>query len=587
MLVALRRVFAAAVAIASVSPCWATEADLLAPEDLREVLSQSALSLQVVGDENSGPADILAAARADYARLIGALYAAGYYGPVIRIEADGRDVANLSPFARIGKIDRLTILVEPGRKFLFGRADVAPLAAGTVLPTEFALGQPAKSGAISAAARAAVEGWRQAGHAKAKVAGQRIVANHGDATLLADIAINAGPALTFGKTVVRGKTAVKAHRIAQIAGLPEGALFSPAQVRQSAERLRRTGAFRSVELTEGAANSDNTMDMFVQVADEKPRRFGIGAEISSFDGAALSGFWMHRNSFGGAERFRLEGGISGLGGLSGGEDYTLAGTLTRPATFAADTNLSVSASVGRLAEPGFDQLSVQAGAGLDHTFSPRLSAFVGADLVWADTRDDLGDRTLFHLLLPTELVWDSQGGAAAPRTFEFFASATATPLLEIDTGNTGVRLFTDLRLYNRLGNSNTVLALRSQIGAVIADETADVPADMLFFSGGGGSVRGQPYQSLSAGGDIGGRSFLGLSAEIRLPITGNIGVVGFYDTGFVAAGDSFADGQWHAGAGAGLRYETGLGPLRLDIGVPVGGTTGKGAQFYAGIGQAF
>ncbi|NBV60966.1 MAG: hypothetical protein EBR73_07800, partial [Rhodobacteraceae bacterium] len=58
--------------------------------------------------------------------------------------------------------------------------------------------------------------------------------------------------------------------------------------------------------------------------------------------------------------------------------------------------------------------------------------------------------------------------------------------------------------------------------------------------------------------------------------------------GFVGAGEWGAGGgQWHAGAGLGLRYDTSLGPIRLDLAGPVRGTTGDGLQFYIGIGQAF
>ena len=47
-----------------------------------------------------------------------------------------------------------------------------------------------------------------------------------------------------------------------------------------------------------------------------------------------------------------------------------------------------------------------------------------------------------------------------------------------------------------------------------------------------------------------------------------------------------------AGAGLGVRYETGLGPIRLDVGVPVSGPGASldtiwDAQLYIGIGQAF
>ena len=63
----------------------------------------------------------------------------------------------------------------------------------------------------------------------------------------------------------------------------------------------------------------------------------------------------------------------------------------------------------------------------------------------------------------------------------------------------------------------------------------------------------------------------------------------FYDFGYVGA-EVFPDfsGDSHAGAGLGLRYNTGIGPIRLDVATPVSGDT-NAADFYiyVGIGQAF
>jgi translocation and assembly module TamA len=71
-------------------------------------------------------------------------------------------------------------------------------------------------------------------------------------------------------------------------------------------------------------------------------------------------------------------------------------------------------------------------------------------------------------------------------------------------------------------------------------------------------------------------------------VTDSIGVVGFFDAGRIDLGEFFSGiGDWHSGAGVGLRYETGFGPIRLDVAVPVSGSTGEGVQIYVGLGQAF
>src|SRR5690606_25667518 len=107
-----------------------------------------------------------------------------------------------------------------------------------------------------------------------------------------------------------------------------------------------------------------------------------------------------------------------------------------------------------------------------------------------------------------------------------------------------------------------------------------------------GSVRGYAYRNIGVetpDGIVGGRSLIEGSAEIRARVTQSIGVVGFVDAGYVSS-ESFPDfsEDLKLGAGVGLRYLTGLGPIRLDVAVPLDpGPDDPDFAFYVGIGQAF
>ena len=58
----------------------------------------------------------------------------------------------------------------------------------------------------------------------------------------------------------------------------------------------------------------------------------------------------------------------------------------------------------------------------------------------------------------------------------------------------------------------------------------------------------------------------------RYLVRENIGLVGFYDIGHVGETATPTEGgDWHAGTGLGVRYNTGIGPIRLDIGTPASG----------------
>ncbi len=129
--------------------------------------------------------DVMAAARADYGRLLGRLYAEGHYSGVITIKVDGREAATIPVLEDPTRIGRVDITVQPGPQFRFSRAEITPLAPGTELPPEFAVGEPAPSDVIADAVGAAVDGWRDIGHAKAEASGQDITANHAAALLSA------------------------------------------------------------------------------------------------------------------------------------------------------------------------------------------------------------------------------------------------------------------------------------------------------------------------------------------------------------------------------------------------------------------
>ena len=68
-------------------------------------------------------------------------------------------------------------------------------------------------------------------------------------------------------------------------------------------------------------------------------------------------------------------------------------------------------------------------------------------------------------------------------------------------------------------------------------------------------MRGQGYQSLgvnlSEDVTVGGRSFVGLSGELRLATSGKLGIVGFYDAGYIGPESRFdsSSGEWQSGFG--------------------------------------
>lgn len=564
-----------------------------ASDSFREYISSASLAVQTAKADEVVAQDVLAAARADYQRILGALYERGFYSVEISIRVDGREVADIPTFGGPQTIKRVDIVVDPGRIFLFSKADLAPKAPGTELPEGFAPDRAALSGTILDAAEAGVEGWRDVGHAKARVTDQVVTANHANARLSAEIRLEPGPRLRFGELLVTSRSRVRTERIRDIAGLPEGEVFSPQELRRASQRLRTTGAFRSIVLSEAEKPGPaGTLDIEAELIDAKPRRFGFGAEIASVEGLSLSGFWLHRNLLGGAERLRFDGEVSGIGGESGGIDYEVSARFERPATFTPDTSLFFEATIEEQDQPEFRERSAQIEGGFAHIFSETLEGEIALAYRYSDIDDAAGSRTLEHVLLPVNLTFDTRDEALDAKT-GVFADVELTPFAAVGSGGSGLRLYADARTYVGLdADKRYVAAFRAQIGSVIDAGLTEVSPDMLFFSGGADTVRGQPFQSLGVdiggGQSLGGRSFFAVSAELRASLNDSWSAVGFSDVGFVGA-NSFGDGDGdtHAGIGFGVRYNTGIGPIRVDIATPLDDDAGQDFEFYVGIGQAF
>ncbi|MBM3613699.1 MAG: outer membrane protein assembly factor, partial [Alphaproteobacteria bacterium] len=259
---------------------------------VEEALRAASLVLEAEREGRVSAQDILAAAQADYHRLLGVLYASGRYGGAISIRLDGAEAADIAPLDAPRAVDTVEIAIEPGPVFAFGTAEIGPLAPGGTLPEGFAPGLPARSKVVSDAAAAAIEGWRAAGHPKARIADQTLLARHGARALDVEAGINPGPRAVLGQMRLAGETRVRPERLAAIAGFPEGAPFSPEMLERSIERLRRTGTFRAVSILEAETiNPDGSIDAVMTVLDNAPRRIGFGAETSSDEGVAVSAYW--------------------------------------------------------------------------------------------------------------------------------------------------------------------------------------------------------------------------------------------------------------------------------------------------------
>jgi translocation and assembly module TamA len=111
---------------------------------------------------------------------------------------------------------------------------------------------------------------------------------------------------------------------------------------------------------------------------------------------------------------------------------------------------------------------------------------------------------------------------------------------------------------------------RAEQGATWVDQFDKLPPSFRYYAGGMNSIRGYDYKELGprdrTGSVIGGRFLSVVSAEYEHPILDNWGLAAFVD-----AGDAYnSEGiDVKVGAGLGVRWYSPIGPIRLDLAVPL------------------
>lgn len=552
----------------------------------------------------SGAAGLVVKARGDYRRLLNALYAKARYGGTISITIDAREAAGLAADAAFADPASVRVAVDPGPLFHFGQARILnpappPTSRWDVVETPahagFRAGEIARSGTILTAERLAVDAWRQQGFAKADAVERRVVAAHEANLVDATITLAPGRRAYYGAVGVEGTQRMDPAFVARQTGLVPGEEYDPDDIADAQERLARLGVFRAVAVKEAETIApDGSLPIDVVVQERLPRRFGVGGSYSTVDGLGLEAFWLHRNLFGRAERLRLDGKVAGIGETIDPKKFTyrLGATFTKPGVFTPDTDFIASVVGDREVLDAYTRTGVSAETGFTHIFSKELKGRAFLNGGHARFEDAFGTRRFTTAGLLGAMTYDTRD-EPADATRGFFAEALVEPFYEFEYGNAAARMTAEGRTYVPFGEEARIVAAgRLKLGMLFGPSIIETPPDKLFFAGGGGSVRGYAYRSIGVEtpvGIVGGRSLIEASAELRVRVTDSIGVVGFADAAYVGA-DSIPEfsEDLKVGVGAGLRYLTGLGPIRLDVAVPLDpGPGDPDVALYVGIGQAF
>jgi outer membrane protein assembly factor BamA len=433
----------------------------------------------------------------------------------------------------------------------------------------------------------------------------------------------------FGKVTVQGEGSLPARPIWGAAEIEEGTPFSVSALDDAKRAVYELGSFASVELIEKPQADGDRVDVDIKVVPGRRFRTAIGAGLqvgtdptltpADAPSESLSTWDLHllgrveiRNFLGGLRRISIEDRPRALFSHafpSLREPYPgnlLIVDFRQPAFLEPRTSLSVSGRWDRGRDPYTFVLrsDLLASAGPERTFlngKLRLAVTVNVNWFLPDALAQQPQASVYYpeyhvTYLQYTAALDLRDAPRQPKRGAYFSltvqQAGYLPFFPSDWDY--VRITPDARGYVPLPYG-MVLAGRFRLGLmniaasrIVVHKDRDLynveqrlhdlgPLRQRLRGGGSNSVRGYAPNTLGDVNQInnvidsGGLRQWEASLELRVPITASLGAVAFADFGDVNSRAEFRFEALQTSLGFGFRYQTIIGPVRVDLGIAPGG----------------
>ncbi len=382
-----------------------------------------------------------------------------------------------------------------------------------------------------------------------------------------------GELIHIARIGISGNTTTRDKVIRRSLFIVEGDLYSSTKLKKSYENLNQLRYFEEVDIqTEKAP--DNRMDINIRVKEKNTGMFMIGAGYSAVDQAVIMAQIVQQNFLGYGQTMSLKASLG-----SKTNNYELS--FTEP--FLFDLPLWFKADVWKYKKE-YDSYTLDTkgvGATFGHPLFWRIIGYVGYKFSIDNIQDinyttastyikaQAGERTTsaisFTMSLDTtnDAMFPSKGvRASASVQHAGMPLGGNTKFTKYATSAVGfVPLFWDM-----------VFSLKGQIGYLQNNDDSDdkLPIYERYVLGGINSLRGLRYVGPTNPGTsdvIGGTTMLTATAEVVFPLIKDAGMKGvvFYDTGNTWNGGYHLN-DLRSTCGAGIRWYSPIGPLRLEYG---------------------
>ena len=423
--------------------------------------------------------------------------------------------------------------------------------------------------------------------------------NEGDLAL----PVEPGGKYVFGEVVSSDPDFLSGRHIASIARFEPGETYQRSLSLDLRRAVTATGLVSAVSVTPRevqapVGDEPGVVAMDVEMTRAKLRTIAGAIGYGSEEGFRVQASWEHRNIFPPEGSLRVRG-------IAGTQEQ-LAGITFRKNNFGGrDKVLTLDAYASNVDNVAYEARTVAITGTYERSstllFQKPLAWALGAEILATDERN----RVISGIPRPRQTYFIAAVfGRATIDTTDSLLNPTQgfrlTGYLAPETSRTAgqqyyyLRNQADASYYQSVG-SDTVLAGRVRFASIPGAPLFAIAPSRRLYAGGGASVRGYGYQAVGPRNDlgepVGGRSLVEASVEARVGtgfFDGALSVVPFFDVGSVSIESTPNFRFIKYGAGVGVRYESGFGPLRLDVGVPLNPEPDDApVAVYVSLGQAF
>lgn len=390
----------------------------------------------------------------------------------------------------------------------------------------------------------------------------------------------------------------------------EAELYSATGMKRSKQQLMNLGYFEEANIATAKGSDSNKLNVSVDVKEKPTGTFSIGGGYSSLDGIIGQGSVQQANFLGLGLKANVSASI-------GGKSQTYAVGLTDP--YFLDSKWTVGADVFR-SERDYTDYSRRLTGG-DIKAGYPINDFVGTFFMYKYEIKDIYNPTWAYQTLSIK----------DPDNYPLGTTTTSSISGSISRNTTDYRLDPSSGMINSLSAEFAGLGGDNKFARYIADSTwfhslykklifstkltlgyvqevgQPIPIDENFYLGGIYSLRGYKARTVSPiktqlPNDIignttsdlvylGGNTEVFGNAEFTFPLIPDVGIkaVAFFDYGNAVNEKDKMLSTMLMSYGAGIRWSSPIGPLRLEYGIPVNprDIDSRSGRFEFSIGSMF